>query len=140
MGGCRLSALFADTRDDGLAKRGQTRSLRAFYRADVDVYANWCAADRAFHYCATFAPACAARSGTTDMRVRDLDAWITGQQEYAQQRSSTLFGIFSISRWLLRRRPLQRGVLQRRDAHQRFGIRMVSARTAMYFDCCLLRR
>jgi len=31
------------------------------------------------------------------MRVRDLDAWITGQQEYAQQRLvATLFGIFSI--------------------------------------------
>jgi predicted permease len=30
------------------------------------------------------------------MRVRDLDAWITGQQEYAQQRLvATLFGIFS---------------------------------------------
>src|SRR5258708_17598019 len=31
------------------------------------------------------------------MRVRDLDQWITGQQEYAQQRLvATLFGIFSI--------------------------------------------
>ena len=31
------------------------------------------------------------------MRVRDLDAWITGLQEYAQQRLvATLFGIFSI--------------------------------------------
>ncbi len=31
------------------------------------------------------------------MRVRDLDAWITGEQEYAQQRLvATLFGIFSI--------------------------------------------
>jgi len=31
------------------------------------------------------------------MHVRDLDAWITGQQEYAQQRFvATLFGIFSI--------------------------------------------
>jgi len=31
------------------------------------------------------------------MRVRDLDAWITGQQEYAEQRLvATLFGIFSI--------------------------------------------
>jgi ABC-type antimicrobial peptide transport system permease subunit len=31
------------------------------------------------------------------MRVRDLDAWITGQTEYAQQRLvATLFGIFSI--------------------------------------------
>jgi ABC-type antimicrobial peptide transport system permease subunit len=31
------------------------------------------------------------------MRVRDLDAWITGQEEYAQQRLvATLFGIFSI--------------------------------------------
>src|SRR2546429_614664 len=31
------------------------------------------------------------------MRVRDLDAWITGQQEYAQQRLvATLFGIFSV--------------------------------------------
>jgi putative ABC transport system permease protein len=31
------------------------------------------------------------------MRVRDLDTWITGQQEYAQQRLvATLFGIFSI--------------------------------------------
>jgi predicted permease len=31
------------------------------------------------------------------MRVRDLDTWITGEQEYAQQRLvATLFGIFSI--------------------------------------------
>lgn len=31
------------------------------------------------------------------MRVRDLDAWITGQEEYAQQRLvATLFGVFSI--------------------------------------------
>src|SRR6202049_1235386 len=31
------------------------------------------------------------------MRVRDLDQWITGEQEYAQQRLvATLFGIFSI--------------------------------------------
>jgi predicted permease len=31
------------------------------------------------------------------MRVRDLDAWITGQEEYAQQRLvATLFGIFSV--------------------------------------------
>jgi len=31
------------------------------------------------------------------MHVRDLDAWITDQQEYAQQRLvATLFGIFSI--------------------------------------------
>ena len=31
------------------------------------------------------------------MRVRDLDAWITGQEEYAQQRlMATLFGIFSV--------------------------------------------
>jgi ABC-type antimicrobial peptide transport system permease subunit len=31
------------------------------------------------------------------MRVRDLQAWITGQTEYAQQRLvATLFGIFSI--------------------------------------------
>jgi predicted permease len=31
------------------------------------------------------------------MRVRDLDAWITSQQEYAQQRLvATLFGIFSV--------------------------------------------
>ena len=31
------------------------------------------------------------------MRAKDLDAWITGQQEYAQQRLvATLFGIFSI--------------------------------------------
>jgi predicted permease len=31
------------------------------------------------------------------MHVRDLDGWITGQQEYAQQRFvATLFGIFSI--------------------------------------------
>ena len=30
------------------------------------------------------------------MRVRDLDAWITGQEEYAQQRlMATLFGVFS---------------------------------------------
>jgi ABC-type antimicrobial peptide transport system permease subunit len=31
------------------------------------------------------------------MRVQDLDAWITGQQEWGQQRLvATLFGIFSI--------------------------------------------
>src|SRR5437764_13012036 len=31
------------------------------------------------------------------MRVRDLDAWITGQEEYAQQRLvATLFGVFSV--------------------------------------------
>ncbi len=31
------------------------------------------------------------------MRVRDLDQWITGQQEYAQQRLvATLFGVFSV--------------------------------------------
>src|SRR6202040_859712 len=31
------------------------------------------------------------------MRVRDLDQWITGEQEYAQQRLvATLFGIFSV--------------------------------------------
>src|SRR5256885_466851 len=31
------------------------------------------------------------------MRVQDLDAWITGRQEYAQQRfMATLFGIFSV--------------------------------------------
>jgi predicted permease len=31
------------------------------------------------------------------MRVRDLEAWITGEQEYAQQRLvATLFGIFSV--------------------------------------------
>jgi predicted permease len=31
------------------------------------------------------------------MRVRDLDQWITGQQEYAEQRLvATLFGIFSV--------------------------------------------
>src|SRR5260370_39930133 len=31
------------------------------------------------------------------MRVRDLDQWITGQQEYAQQRLvASLFGIFAI--------------------------------------------
>ncbi|HLZ90241.1 MAG TPA: ABC transporter permease [Candidatus Acidoferrum sp.] len=31
------------------------------------------------------------------MRVRDLNAWITGEQEYAQQRLvATLFGVFSI--------------------------------------------
>jgi predicted permease len=31
------------------------------------------------------------------MRVRDLNAWITGQEEYAQQRLvATLFGVFSI--------------------------------------------
>jgi predicted permease len=31
------------------------------------------------------------------MRVRDLDAWITGQEEYAQQRlMATLFGVFSV--------------------------------------------
>src|SRR5207245_4070818 len=31
------------------------------------------------------------------MRVRDLEAWITGQEEYAQQRlMATLFGVFSV--------------------------------------------
>src|SRR6267378_5501620 len=36
------------------------------------------------------------------MRVRDLDQWITTQQEYAQQRLvATLFGIFSILALLL---------------------------------------
>jgi len=74
------------------------------------------------------------------MRVRDLDAWITGQQEYAQQRLvATLFGIFSILALALAAVGLYSvvsyGVATRTNE---FGIRMaLGARAADVFRIVL---
>src|SRR5207253_11175728 len=74
------------------------------------------------------------------MRVRDLDQWITGQQEYAQQRLvATLFGIFSILALVLAAVGLYSvvsyGVATRTNE---FGIRMaLGARAADVFRIVL---
>jgi putative ABC transport system permease protein len=74
------------------------------------------------------------------MRVRDLDQWITGQQEYAQQRLvATLFGIFSILALALAAVGLYSvvsyGVATRTNE---FGIRMaLGARAADVFRIVL---
>lgn len=74
------------------------------------------------------------------MRVRDLDAWITGQEEYAQQRLvATLFGIFSVLALALAAVGLYSvvsyGVATRTNE---FGIRMaLGARTADVFRIVL---
>jgi hypothetical protein len=74
------------------------------------------------------------------MRVRDLDAWITGQQEYAQQRLvATLFGVFSILALALAAVGLfsvvSYGVATRTNE---FGIRMaLGARAADVFRIVL---
>jgi predicted permease len=74
------------------------------------------------------------------MRVRDLDAWITSQQEYAQQRLvATLFGIFSILALALAAVGLYSvvsyGVATRTNE---FGIRMaLGARAADVFRIVL---
>ena len=74
------------------------------------------------------------------MRVRDLDAWITGEQEYAQQRLvATLFGIFSVLALALAAVGLYSvvsyGVATRTNE---FGIRMaLGARAADVFRIVL---
>jgi predicted permease len=74
------------------------------------------------------------------MRVRDLDTWITGQQEYAEQRLvATLFGIFSILALALAAVGLYSvvsyGVATRTNE---FGIRMaLGARAADVFRIVL---
>jgi ABC-type antimicrobial peptide transport system permease subunit len=74
------------------------------------------------------------------MRVRDLDQWITGQQEYAQQRFvATLFGIFSVLALVLAAVGLYSvvsyGVATRTNE---FGIRMaLGARAADVFRIVL---
>src|ERR1700730_2379599 len=74
------------------------------------------------------------------MRVRDLDQWITGEQEYAQQRLvATLFGIFSILALVLAAVGLYSvvsyGVATRTNE---FGIRMaLGARAADVFRIVL---
>ena len=74
------------------------------------------------------------------MRVRDLDAWITSQDEYAQQRLvATLFGIFSILALALAAVGLYSvvsyGVATRTNE---FGIRMaLGARAADVFRIVL---
>src|ERR1700687_5965735 len=74
------------------------------------------------------------------MRVRDLDAWITGEQEYAQQRLvATLFGIFSVLALALAAVGLYSvvsyGVVTRTNE---FGIRMaLGARAADVFRIVL---
>jgi putative ABC transport system permease protein len=74
------------------------------------------------------------------MRVRDLDAWITGQEEYAQQRLvATLFGVFSILALALAAVGLYSvvsyGVATRTNE---FGIRMaLGARAADVFRIVL---
>jgi predicted permease len=74
------------------------------------------------------------------MRVRDLDQWITGEQEYAQQRLvATLFGIFSILALALAAVGLYSvvsyGVATRTNE---FGIRMaLGARAADVFRIVL---
>jgi hypothetical protein len=75
------------------------------------------------------------------MQVRDLDTWITGQQEYAQQRLvATLFGIFSVLALALAAVGLYSvvsyGVATRTNE---FGIRMaLGARAADVFRIVLL--
>jgi ABC-type antimicrobial peptide transport system permease subunit len=74
------------------------------------------------------------------MRVRDLDAWITGQEEYAQQRlMATLFGLFSVLALALAAVGLYSvvsyGVATRTNE---FGIRMaLGARAADIFRIVL---
>jgi len=74
------------------------------------------------------------------MRVRDLDAWITGQEEYAQQRlMATLFGLFSLLALALAAVGLYSvvsyGVATRTNE---FGIRMaLGARAADVFRIVL---
>jgi predicted permease len=74
------------------------------------------------------------------MRVRDLDAWITGQEEYAQQRlMATLFGVFSVLALALAAVGLYSvvsyGVATRTNE---FGIRMaLGARAADVFRIVL---
>ncbi len=74
------------------------------------------------------------------MRVRDLDEWITGEQEYAQQRLvATLFGIFSVLALALAAVGLYSvvsyGVATRTNE---FGIRMaLGARAADVFRIVL---
>src|ERR1700676_1659117 len=74
------------------------------------------------------------------MRVRDLDAWITGQEEYAQQRLvAPLFGVFSILALALAAVGLYSvvsyGVATRTNE---FGIRMaLGARAADVFRIVL---
>jgi putative ABC transport system permease protein len=74
------------------------------------------------------------------MRVRDLDAWITGQEEYAQQRlMATLFGVFSMLALALAAVGLYSvvsyGVATRTNE---FGIRMaLGARAADVFRIVL---
>jgi len=74
------------------------------------------------------------------MRVRDLDAWITGQEEYAQQRlMATLFGLFSVLALALAAVGLYSvvsyGVATRTNE---FGIRMaLGARAADVFRIVL---
>ncbi len=74
------------------------------------------------------------------MRVRDLETWITNQQEYAQQRLvATLFGIFSILALALASVGLYSvvsyGVATRTNE---FGIRMaLGARAADVFRIVL---
>ena len=74
------------------------------------------------------------------MRVRDLDAWIAGQEEYAQQRlMATLFGLFSVLALALAAVGLYSvvsyGVATRTNE---FGIRMaLGARAADVFRIVL---
>ena len=74
------------------------------------------------------------------MRVRDLDAWISGQEEYAQQRlMATLFGVFSVLALALAAVGLYSvvsyGVATRTNE---FGIRMaLGARAADVFRIVL---
>ena len=74
------------------------------------------------------------------MRVRDLHAWITGQEEYAQQRLiATLFGIFSVLALVLAAVGLYSvvsyGVATRTNE---FGIRMaLGARSSDVFRIVL---
>ncbi len=74
------------------------------------------------------------------MRVRDLDAWITGQEEYAQQRlMATLFGVFAVLALALAAVGLYSvvsyGVATRTNE---FGIRMaLGARAADVFRIVL---
>ncbi len=98
MGGCRSSACVADARDDGLRKPVKP-GVYVPYTLRMRVFTQILVRTRT-------APLSILRGVRTQlirvdpdqqaMRVRDLDTWITSQQEWSQQRLvATLFAIFS---------------------------------------------